>query len=132
MDAKRFNHIPCAPLTGGPYAQAVVHNGLVYVAGQIPWDSASQKLFVGDVAAETRNVFDNLRVILKACGSDLDHVLRVTVLLTDSTAAKEFSAAYKAIFKPDCLPVRTMVFVTGLPLGASIELEVTAALSPSA
>ena len=124
----RLDHIPNAPLTGGPYVQATVHNGVVYVAGQIPWDCVQQQLFVGDVAAETKNIFENLRVILKACGSDLDQVLRITAFLTEAAQAKEFSAVYKTMFKSDCVPVRTMIFVAGLPLGASIELEVTAAV----
>ena len=124
---RRHDHIPGAAFTGGPYAQAVVHGSVVYVAGQIPWNVLTQQPFKGSVADETKNIFKNLAVILSACGSSLGHIIRVTAFLSNPNQAKEFSATYNDLFAAETLPVRTMVFVAALPLGASIELEVTAA-----
>lgn len=129
MKIQRLDRVPKAPLTGGPYVQAVIHEQTIYIAGQIPWDCGHQKLFSGSVTEETENIFENLKVILHACGSSLDQVLRVTAFLASADLAKEFSAAYENAFKPDCLPVRTMVMVAGLPLGARIEVELTAGLA---
>jgi 2-iminobutanoate/2-iminopropanoate deaminase len=127
VDIKRWEKIDGTPVTGGPYATAVRHGGLLFLAGQIPWNVSSQTLFQGSVTAEVQNIFSNVRRVLEHCASSLDVVLRVNAYLLNPEDAKEFSAAYEAHFKPDCLPVRTLVFVKALPLGARMEMEFTAA-----
>ena len=107
--------------------QAVTYNSVVYVAGQIPWNVETQQLFKGSVTDKVKNIFENLDVILAACGSSRKNIIRVTAFLVNPDDAKEFSAAYKGMFAENQVPVRTMVFVAGLPLGAGLELEVTAA-----
>jgi 2-iminobutanoate/2-iminopropanoate deaminase len=72
-----------APAAIGPYSQAIKAGSLVFVSGQIPIDPATGQLVQGDIAAQTHRVIMNLREILLAAGSSLDHVVRSTVYLAD-------------------------------------------------
>ena len=72
-----------APRAIGPYSQAVAHNGLLYLSGQIPLDPATGQVIEGDVAAQTERVLENLKAVLEAAGSSLGRVLKTTVYLKD-------------------------------------------------
>lgn len=72
-----------APKPIGPYSQAIIENGLIFVAGQGCTNPATGKLELGDVRVETKRVFENIRAILEAAGSSLDHVLKCNVYLRD-------------------------------------------------
>src|SRR5690606_17140681 len=78
-----------APAAIGPYSQAVVHDGLVYTAGQIPIDPRTGELVAGDIALQTERVLENLSAVLRAAGSSLQQVVRTTVYLRDMN---EFTA----------------------------------------
>ena len=115
-------HTPDAPAAIGTYSQAVRSGNTVYVSGQIPLDPKSGQLISGDIDAEIRRVFDNLKAIATAAGGSLDHVVKLTVFLTDLThfpRVNEIMATYFA--QP--YPARAAVGVAALPKGARVEME---------
>jgi reactive intermediate/imine deaminase len=115
-------HTSDAPAAIGTYSQAVRAGNTVYVSGQIPLDPKSGQLVSGDIDAEIRRVFDNLKAIATAAGGSLDHVVKLTVFLTDLThfpRVNEIMATYFA--QP--YPARAAVGVAALPKGARVEME---------
>ncbi|HSF99875.1 MAG TPA: Rid family detoxifying hydrolase, partial [Vicinamibacterales bacterium] len=72
-----------APAAIGPYSQAVIAGGFLFVSGQIPLDPATGALVSGSIADETRRVFGNLKAILEAAGATFDNVVKTTVYLSD-------------------------------------------------
>lgn len=110
-----------APAAIGPYSQAVVAGGTVYVSGQLPIDPATGKLVEGDIKILTARVIDNLEAILVAAGSSLDKVVRVDVFLKD---LKDFAAMNEVYAKRfSSAPARQTIQVSALPLGSIIEIS---------
>ncbi len=124
-DAKavRTEHAP-APV--GPYSQAVIHQGLVYVSGQIPLDPATGEIVEGEIEAQATRVFANLRAVLEAAGSGVERVLRASIYLTDLSLFPRVNAVYEREFTGDPKPARSTVGVAGLPLGVQIEVDAIA------
>ena len=114
-----------APGAVGPYSQAVRTDGLIFTAGQIPLDPKTATLVGGSIEDQTRRVLDNVQAVLQAAGSDLDKVVKMTVFMTDLGLFKRMNAVYSEYF-PKAPPARSAVEVTGLPLGADIEMEAIA------
>ena len=81
--SKKALHTDDAPAAIGTYSQAIQTNGLVFMSGQIPLDPVTMELVEGDFEARARQVFDNLRAVAEAAGSDLNHIVKLTVYLTD-------------------------------------------------
>ena len=115
-----------APKPVGPYAQAIVHGGLVFASGQVPLDPSTGKLVEGEIEAETEQVLENLKAVLEAAGSSLARVLRTTVYLTDLSLFARMNAVYAKHFTGDPKPARSTVQAAALPLGARIEIDVIA------
>jgi 2-iminobutanoate/2-iminopropanoate deaminase len=115
------NHAP-API--GPYSQAVKAGQFVYLSGQIPLDPQSGALVKG-IAAETRQVFENLKAVLEGAGSSLDKVLKTTVYMTNLGEFAEMNKVYEGYF-PARPPARSTVQVASLPRGVSVEIDVIA------
>src|SRR5580692_2855725 len=82
---RKIIQTPAAPKAIGTYSQAVRVGDTVYVSGQIPFDPASGQLVSGDIEAEIRRVFDNLKAIAVAAGGSLASVVKLNVFLTDLT-----------------------------------------------
>ncbi len=114
-----------APAAVGPYSQAVRCGDLIYSAGQIPLDPATGTMVEGDIEAQTEQVLCNLRAVLEAAGSDLAHVVKMTVFLTDFSDFMRMNGVYATFFENDP-PARSAVGVAALPLGASVEMEAVA------
>jgi 2-iminobutanoate/2-iminopropanoate deaminase len=114
-----------APAAIGPYSQAVVTDGFVYTAGQIPLDPAAMEVVGGDVGGQTRRVMENLRAILAAAGSDLSLVVKTTVFLRDMADFAAMNEVYAAAFGSH-RPARSTVAVAGLPRDVRVEIEVVA------
>jgi len=111
-----------APAAIGTYSQAVRTGNTVWISGQIPLDPATKELVSGDIDAEIRRVFDNLKAIAKAAGGSLNDAVKVTVFLTDLAhfgRVNEIMATY--FDKP--WPARAAVGVAALPRGARVEME---------
>ena len=114
-----------APFQGAPYSQAVKANGLVFVSGQLSLRPGEKKLTGGDVAAQTEQVFANLRAILAEAGTSLDNLVKTTVFLQnlgDFAAMNEVYARHVG----DRPPARSTVEVAKLPSGALVEIEAIA------
>ncbi|MDP3000287.1 MAG: RidA family protein [Acidobacteriota bacterium] len=114
-----------APLAIGPYSQAVAHNGLLYLSGQIALDPATGQLIEGDAAAQTERVLENLKAVLEAAGSSLDRVLKTTVYLKDLGEFARMNEVYARYF-PENPPARATVEVARLPRDARVEIEAVA------
>ena len=118
-----------APRAVGPYSQAVVANGLVFVSGQLPLDPKTGHLVGGDIASMTDKVIDNLEAILKEAKTSLDKVVSCHVYLKD--IKKDFmqmNEVYLKRFKSPCPPARVTVEIAELPLGAKIEISCIAVI----
>lgn len=114
-----------APAPRGHYAQAVTHNGTVYVSGILPLDPASGELVTGEIEAQVERVLETLQMILAAAGSGLDCVLKVTVYISDITLWGRVNAVYARIFGGHH-PARTVAPVNTLHYGALVELDAIA------
>jgi 2-iminobutanoate/2-iminopropanoate deaminase len=114
-----------APKAIGPYAQAIKVNGFVYTAGQIPIDPRTGEFVSGGIAAQTRQVLENLKAVLQAAGSSLDNVIKATVFLrnmSEFAAMNEIYGEYLGAAKP----ARSTVAVSELPRGALVEIDLVA------
>jgi reactive intermediate/imine deaminase len=111
-----------APQAIGTYSQAVRAGDTVYVSGQIPLDPATGILVSGDIEAEIRRVFENLRAIAEAAGGTLQDVVKLTVFLTDLDCFPKVNEIMATFFTPP-FPARAVVGVAALPRGARVEME---------
>lgn len=116
-----------APAAAGHYSQAVVANGFVFVAGQLPFTAGSEKVMPSGIEAQTRQVITNLRAILLAAGSGLHDVVATNVYVSDIALWPQVDTVYAEMFG-NCRPARTVVPCAGLHYGALIELSATAAI----
>ena len=121
----RTVHTPSAPAAIGPYSQAVVAGGLVFCSGQIPMDPSTGELVQGSVAEQTRRVLANLRAVLQAAGSSMEHVVRCTVFLKSMDDFNEVNEVYAEIFG-DTRPARAAVEVSRLPKDVDVEIDAIA------
>lgn len=122
---KRIISTPNAPAAIGPYSQAVEANGTLYVSGQIPIDPATGKLVEGDVSAQAKQVFCNIKAILDEAGYSFADVVKSTVYLSDMSYFADVNAVYKEYYQMEC-PARAAFAVKGLPLGSLVEIETIA------
>jgi len=113
---------PHAPAAIGPYSQAVRAGHTVYLSGQIPLDPATGHLIDGDIALQTRRVFDNLRAVCQAAGGDLDKLVRIGIYLTDLSHFATVNAVMAEYFQAP-YPARSTIQVAGLPKGAEVEVD---------
>ena len=118
---------PNAPNPAGHYSQAIVHGGLVYVAGQLPIDPSTRERTVGSMAEQTERTLRNVEAILVAAGSSLDRVLQMTVYISDISQWGEVNSTYARIMG-DHRPARAIVPVKELHYGFQIEIQAIGAL----
>ena len=114
-----------APPAIGPYSQAVNIGPLVFVSGQIPLDPATGQLVDGDIQAQTRRVLNNLKQVLAAAGTSLDHVVKATVFLKDMNQFSQMNHVYAEFF-PHTPPARVCVEVARLPKDVLVEIDAIA------
>jgi reactive intermediate/imine deaminase len=116
-----------APQAIGTYSQAVRAGGTVYLSGQIPLDPKTGEIVAGDMEAQVRRVFDNLRAVAIASGGDLSHVVKVNVFLTDLAHFALVNRVMAEYFQQP-YPARAAVGVASLPRGAAVEMDAILAL----
>ena len=114
-----------APFQGAPYNQAIVANGLVFVAGQLGLDPATGEIVEGGIGPQTERVFANLKAILEASGSSLDAVVKTTVFLTNLDDFGGMNEVYAASIG-STPPARSTIEIGRLPAGALVEIEAIA------
>ena len=116
-----------APLPAGHYSQATVFNNMVFVAGQLPIKPGSTEKIPGPIEEQARQVLENVKQVLLAANSDLDHVLRVTIYISDIELWGPVNAIYTEVFGQS-KPARAIVPVKELHYGYAIEVTVVAAV----
>jgi 2-iminobutanoate/2-iminopropanoate deaminase len=117
---------PLAPPAVGPYSHAVIANGMVFTSGQTGMVPGTKTLVEG-VEAQTAQTLENVRAVLEASGSGLEHVVKTTVFLQDMNDFAKMNAIYARYFWRS-QPARSTVQVAALPLGALVEIETIALL----
>ena len=111
-----------APAPIGPYSQAIETNGLIFTSGQIAIDPKTNALVEGDVITQARQVFENLKAVLEAAGSDLDHVVKTTIFLKNMSDFARVNEIYAQYFGRS-VPARSTVEVARLPKDVLIEVD---------
>jgi len=115
-----------APTAAGHYSQAIVHNGVVYVAGQLPIDPKDRARPVGSIEEQTERTLRNVEAILVAAGSGLDRVLQMTIYISDIELWGGVNTAYSRVMGTH-KPARAVVPVKDLHYGYQIEIQAIAA-----
>jgi len=115
-----------APAAIGPYSQGVKAGGFLFCSGQIPLDPATGELRGNDIVEQAEQVMDNIGSVLARAGLDFSAVVKSTIYLTDLAHFAKVNEVYGRRFPSDP-PARSTVEVKGLPRGALVEIEVTAA-----
>lgn len=123
--SKRIVRTEQAPQAIGPYSQAVVGGGFVYVAGQLALDPRTGQLVPGDVRIQTKRVMENIKAILEGAGSSLDRVVKTTVFLRDLNDFGAMNEIYGSYFQEDP-PARSTFQVAKLPRDGVVEIEAVA------
>lgn len=128
---KKIVSTPAAPAAIGPYSQAVIHEGIAYLSGQISLDPKTGQLVEGDVTSQTHRVLDNIQAVLEAAGSSLNAVLKTTVFLKDMGDFAKMNEVYAQYFRENA-PARSTVQAAALPRGVSVEIDAIAAVEKPA
>ena len=116
-----------APAAIGPYSQATVHNGVIYVSGQLPLCPQTGEVSTGDIGEQTHLVMSNLAAIVEAAGSSMDNLLKATILLTDMSDFAKVNEVYAKFFT-GTPPARICYQVCALPKGVSVEIDAICAV----
>ena len=116
---------PKAPAAIGPYSQAVMDEGLLFVSGQLPVDSETGEFPSEDIANQTRQSLENIREILKEAGYTMERILKTTVYLQDMGDFTAMNEVYQEFFTAP-YPARAAFQVAKLPKGAKVEIEAVA------
>lgn len=117
-----------APAPVGPYNQAIIHNGTLYVSGQIAINPATGELVSDSIEAETHQVMRNIAAVLEEAGTTFDQVLKCSVFVSDMENYSRINAVYSEYFNDDTAPARELVEVANLPKYVNIEISVIAAV----
>lgn len=116
-----------APLPGGHYSQAVVHNGFIFVAGQLAFVPGQTEHRPGTIAEQTEQTLRNIEAVLVAAGSALDKVVQMTIYVSDISLWGEVNAVYTRVMGSH-KPARAVVPVKELHYGYAIEIQAIAAV----
>ena len=119
--------LPNAPAPIGHYSSAVVHNGLVFVSGQLPRNAMTGEVETGDIEKQTELALRNVEDILKAAGSDLSQVLQFTIYVSEMELWDRVNAVYASVLG-EHKPARAIVPVKDLHFGTKIEIQAIAAV----
>ena len=118
---------PDTPKPAGHYAQGIVHNGLVYVSGQLSVDPLSGEKRAGSIEEQTKQALRNLAAVLEAAGSGIERVLKTTVYVSDIALWDRVNVVYGRFFG-EHRPARAVVPTRDLHYGFQVEIEAIAAV----
>ncbi|MGI6257272.1 MAG: RidA family protein [Anaerovoracaceae bacterium] len=113
-----------APKAVGAYSQGVQAEGLIFVSGQIPLDPATGEM-AEDIGDQARQSMENIKAILEAAGSEMNKIVKTTILLADINDFAAVNAVYESYFRAP-YPARACYAVAGIPKGAKLEIEAIA------
>lgn len=111
-----------APAAIGPYSQAVVAGGLLFVSGQIPLDPQTGEVVAGGVPAQAKQVLENMKAVVEAAGCGMEKVVKVTIYITDMNQFAVVNEIYGTYFSAP-FPARACVEVSKLPKGVEVEMD---------
>ncbi len=114
-----------APAAIGPYSQAIEVNGFVYTSGVVPIDPATGLVVEGDITVQAKRVFESMKALLEAAGSDMENAIKTTLFIKDMNDFATINEIYAQYFTGD-FPARSCVEVARLPKDVLLELEVIA------
>jgi 2-iminobutanoate/2-iminopropanoate deaminase len=117
-----------APLPVGPYSQAVICNGIMYISGQIAIDPVSKKMINDSIEDETGMVMKNLKAIIEEAGATMNDVIKTTCYLADMKDFPAFNEIYGQYFA-ESPPARATIQAAALPLGARVEIDAIVAIA---
>ena len=120
--SKQIIHTDKAPQAIGTYSQAVRHQGLVFISGQIPLVPESMQIVAGGIEAEIRQVFENLSAVCQAADGSLDDIVKLTIFLTDLGNFPQVNTIMGQYFTAP-YPARAAVEVSALPKGVDVEMD---------
>ncbi|KAB8198301.1 RidA family protein [Lysobacter maris] len=120
--SRQIIHTDNAPAAIGPYSQAVRAGNTVYLSGQIPLDPATGEIVSGDISAQARRSFENLKAVCEAAGGSLAQVVRLGLYVTDLGDFAAVNAVMGEYFQAP-YPARSTIEVAGLPKGAAFEVD---------
>jgi reactive intermediate/imine deaminase len=126
--SKKIIHTDHAPQAIGTYSQAVNHQGLVFVSGQIPLDPKNMEMVTGGIESQIRQVFENLSAICTAAGGSLDAIVKLTVYLTDMGDFPQVNTIMEQYFTTP-YPARAALGVAALPKDAKVEMDAILAIA---
>jgi len=122
---KKTINIKNAPKPIGPYSQAVLVNNTLFVSGQIPIDPFTGKLINTNIEAQTKQVMENVKAILKEAKMGMDNVVKASIFVSDLNNFKAVNEIYATYFS-DNPPARETVEISRLPMDVDIEISVIA------
>ncbi len=123
---KEIKNTPKAPAPVGPYNQATLANGTLYIAGQIPINPATGDIVNTDIEAETHQVMTNLKNILENAGMTFEHIVKCSVFVKNMQDYGRINAVYAQYFNDDTAPARELVEVSALPKYVNVEISAIA------
>ncbi len=123
---KKIINTSKAPAPIGPYNQAVLVNGILYVSGQVPMDPSTGKLVEGDIKKETQQCMENLKAILEEAGMTFEDVVKASIFIKDMHQFSQINEVYGSYFDADTAPARETVEVANLPRFVNVEISMIA------
>jgi 2-iminobutanoate/2-iminopropanoate deaminase len=127
MASRETFYTEMAPKPKGPYSQAIIHKGVLYLSGQVPVDPETGTLVRGTIEDETEAVLKNIRIIIEEAGARLDDVIRVTCYLADLADFDRFNHVYEKFFSKSP-PARTAFQAGRLPFDVQVEVDAIVAI----
>jgi 2-iminobutanoate/2-iminopropanoate deaminase len=118
-----------APSPVGPYNQAVLANGFLFLSGQIAINPTTKQLVTDDIKKETRQVMTNILAVLQEAGANFTNVVKVSIFMSDMAYYSDINEVYAEYFDEAQAPAREAVAVRTLPKNVNVEISVTAVLS---
>ena len=115
-----------APLPIGPYNQAILVNGTLFVSGQIALNPKTNKRITGNSATETKQVMENLSAVLDAAGMDFSQVVKCSIFISDMDNFAAINEVYGSYFDGENAPARETVEVSVLPKHVNVEISLIA------
>ena len=125
---KKFITSKNAPNPIGPYNQAVIANGFMYISGQVGMNPKTGKIIKDSISDETEQVMKNLSSILNEASISFENVVKSTIFLSDMNDFSLVNEVYGKYFDEDTAPARETVQVSKLPLGVNVEISMIALL----
>ena len=124
---KKILYTKNAPEPIGPYSQAVLKNGFLFISGQVAIDPQTNLLVLDDIKTETQQVMENIKAILNEAGMNFNHALKCSIFISDMNNFSAINAIYGSYFEGE-YPARETVEVSVLPKNVNVEISAIAAI----